>query len=146
MCWKVTLQSAHLLDHSWPLQAQTPPIDSQIFRQSHRLQHLRPEHPTIPNFNPLFQPFMVAEDLQTRLGVRIIRRLKLEIFDPHLSEEDLHESNQSAECEPKVSNHAFDLVELGEMGMVNGLVAEDAVDGEVTSGSRVQSELMKHIG
>lgn len=43
-------------------------------------------------------------------------------------------TNEVREREPAVGDDALDLVELGQMRRVHGLVAEDAVDGEQLRG------------
>ena len=89
---------------------------------------------------------MKAEDLHTRLGVRIIRRFEAEFVDTHFGEEDLHEADEAAEGEAEVGDDAFDLVELSQVGGVDGFVAEDAVDGEVARWPRVDGEFVQHVG
>lgn len=80
---------------------------------------------------------MEAENLHARLRVGIVRGLEAQLVDAHLGEEDLHEADEPAEGEAEVGDDALDLVELGQMGGVDGLVAEDAVDGEVARRPRV---------
>lgn len=67
-------------------------------------------------------------------------------MDAHLGEKDLHKADEAAEGEAEVGNDALDLMELGQMGGVDGLVAEDAVDGEVTGRSRVGGQAVQHVG
>lgn len=80
---------------------------------------------------------MEAENLHTRLRVRIISGLEAQLMDAHLGEEHLHEAYETAEGEAEVGDDALDLVELGQMGGVDGLIAKDAVDGEVARRPRV---------
>ena len=134
-----------VLDHGRPLQAETKPADAQVLGHAHGCQHLRPEHAAVANLNPLLEPSVETKDLERGLSVGVIRRLEAQPMDPHLRIKDLHEANQVAEREAKVSNDALDLVELGEMRGVDGLVAEDAVDGEVARGPRVGGELVEHV-
>ena len=39
-----------------------------VFRETHGFKHLRPEHSTISNFNPLFEQRVESEDLHRRLS------------------------------------------------------------------------------
>jgi hypothetical protein len=47
------------LDHGRSLKTQTPPIYSHILGQTHWLQHLRSEHATVTDLNPLLETIMV---------------------------------------------------------------------------------------
>ena len=80
---------------------------------------------------------METEDLKGRFSVGVIGGLEAELVDPHLREEDFHEADQPSEREVVVRDHAFDLVEFGEVGGVDSFVAEDSVDGEVAGGAGV---------
>jgi hypothetical protein len=74
---------------------------------------------------------MVAEDLHRWLRVRVVGGFEAQVRDSHVSEEVFKEALEATECEAKVCNHAFNLVELGEMRRINSFVTEDTVDGEV---------------
>lgn len=76
---------------------------------------------------------MVSKDLHTRLRVRVIRGFKAEVLDAQFREEIFQEPHEPAEREAEVGNDTLDLVELGQMGGIDGLVAEDTVDGEVAA-------------
>ena len=89
---------------------------------------------------------MPSEDLQAWLRIGVVRGFEAQPVDAHLPEKDLHEANQTAKREAKVGNHAFHLVELGEMRVVDGFVAEDAVDGEIACGPRLGGKFVKHVG
>lgn len=89
---------------------------------------------------------MKAEDLHARLRVRVIGRLEAQPMDAHLGEEDFHEADEAAEGKTKVGDDALDLVELRQMGGVDRLVAEDAVNGEVAGRARVGGEAVQHVG
>jgi len=52
-------------------------------------------------------------------------------------------TGRTAEGETKICDYAFDLVEFGEMGSVDGFVAEDAVDGEVACRACIFGETMQ---
>ncbi len=88
---------------------------------------------------------MEAVNLQARFRIGIIGRLEAKLVYPHLRKEDFHEADQAAEGEAEVGDDAFDLVELGEVGRVDGFVAEDAVDGEVAGRVRVRGEFVQHV-
>jgi hypothetical protein len=80
---------------------------------------------------------VVSEDLHRRLGVGVVGRFEAQARDTHVGEEVFEEALEPAKRETEVSDDAFDLMELGEMGGVDGFVAEDAVDGEVAGGARI---------
>lgn len=126
-----------VLDHCRPLQTQSPSVHSHTLRKAHRLQHLRPKHAAVPDLYPLPQPLVPPKHLQARFRVRVVRGLEPQPLDPHFPEEHLHEPNQPAQRQPKVRNDTLDLMELGEVGGVDGLVAENAVDGKVARRTRV---------
>ena len=135
-----------ILNHRRPLQTKSPPINPHLLRQAHRQQHLGPKHAAIANLHPLIQPLMEAKDLHARFRIGIIRRLEAQIADAHFRKEDFHEADEAAQRQAVVRNDAFDLVELGEVGGVDGLVAEDAVDGEVARGAGVGGEFVEDVG
>ena len=89
---------------------------------------------------------MVPEDLHTGFSVGVVGRLEAQLVDTHLGEEDFHESDQSAQRESEVCNHTLDLVEFSQVGCVNGLVAEDTIDGEEACRARVGGEFVQHVG
>jgi hypothetical protein len=133
------------LDHCRPFQAQAPPIHSHVFWQPHRLQHLRSEHTAVTNLNPLIQARMEAEDLQTRLCIRVIGWLEAQVVDAHLLEEDFHKANQAAKRESVICDDAFNLVEFSKMSLIDSLISKDAVDGEVASWTGIKRELVEHV-
>lgn len=87
---------------------------------------------------------MEPENLHAGFGVRVICRLEAELVDSHFSEKYLHESNQPAQREAKIRNHAFHLVEFSQMRGIDGFIAENPVDGEVARRPRVCSQLVQH--
>ena len=89
---------------------------------------------------------MVAENLHTRLGVRVVSRLETQLVDAHLGEEDLHEANQTTESQTEVGDDTLDLVELSQVGSVDCLITEDTVDTEVASWPGVGGQLVQHVG
>lgn len=89
---------------------------------------------------------MKAENLHAWLRVRVVRRFEPDFMDAHFREEYFHESDQTPERKPKVCNHPFDLVELGEMGGVNAFVTENTIDRKVAGWPGVGGKFMKHVG
>ena len=134
-----------VLYHRRPLQAQTEAAHPQVLGHAHGRQHLRPKHAAIPDLDPLLQAHVKAKDLERGLGVRVIGRLEAQAMNPHFRVKDLHEADEVAEREAEVCDHALDLVELGQVGGVDALVAEDAVDGEVARRTRVGGEAVQHV-
>ena len=135
-----------ILNHRRSLQTQSPSINPQILRQAHRLQHLRSEHAAIANLDPLIQSLMEAKDLHARFRIGIVRGFEAQIADTHFCEEDFHEADEAAQGQAVIRNDAFDLVELGEVGGVDGLVAEDAVDREVARRAGIGGEFVEDVG
>ena len=70
------VRGQYLLDHGWSLQTQSPAINLHITWDTHWLQHFRPEHTAISNFDPFLQSGMVAEDLHTRFCVGVVGGLE----------------------------------------------------------------------
>ena len=87
----------------------------------------------------------MAKDLHTWFCVGIICRLETQFIDAHLGEEDFHEADQAAKSKAIVSNDPFDLVKFREVCSVDGLIPEDAIDGEVSSRVRIGCELVEHV-
>jgi hypothetical protein len=50
-------------NHSRTLKTDTPTIDMYILGEAHGLQHLRAEHTTVADFDPLFQLRMEGKNL-----------------------------------------------------------------------------------
>ena len=82
---------------------------------------------------------VVTEDFHRGFGVGVIGWFEAEVGNAEFGEEAFEESHQAAESEVVISNDTFDLVEFCKMSGVDGLVAEDAVDGEVAARARVGS-------
>ena len=135
-----------ILNHRGPLQTQSPPINPHIPWQPHRLQHLRPKHAAIANLDPLIQSLMEAKYLHAGFRVGIVSGFEAQIVDTHFREEDFHEADESAQSQAVIRNDAFDLVEFGEVRGVDGLVAEDAVYGEVARGAGISGEFVEDVG
>jgi hypothetical protein len=126
-----------ILHHRGALKTQPETINAHILWQTHGLQHLRAEHATVTNLDPPVESLVLSENLHRRLGVRVVGGFEAQARDTHTAEEVFEEALQTAERETEICNDTFDLVELGEMGGVDGFVAEDAVDGEVAGGAGV---------
>lgn len=135
-----------VLDHGRPLQTQTPAVDPHVRRQTHGLQHLRPEHAAVAYLYPLVQSVVKAEDLHARLGVGVVGGLESQAVDAHFCEKDFHEAYESSEGQAVVCYDTFDLVELGEMCSVDAFIAEDAIDREVARRTWVRGKFVKHVG
>lgn len=88
----------------------------------------------------------MSENLHTRFRIRVVSGFEFEFCDSHFCEEDFHEADEATEGEVVVCDDAFDLVEFGQMGGVDGFVAEDAVDGEVAGGAGGGGETVEHGG
>ena len=86
---------------------------------------------------------MIREDFHRRLRVWIVsglrvdhllfiifsaRYLEFEFFDSELFEESVKNTNQVGERDIVISDEAFDLMELCEMGVVQGFISEHSID------------------
>lgn len=92
---------------------------------------------------------MVREDFERRFSVRVVSRFEAKVCDAHFVEKDFHEADQVAQSDVVVGNYAFDLVEFGEMGGVDGFVTEDSIDGEQFGrfeSTGLIGQLIKHGG
>lgn len=67
---------------------------------------------------------MVAVDLQRGFGVRVIRGFEGQLRDSDFVEKKCENSNQVPEADVLVGHQTFDLVELREMGGVEGFVTK----------------------
>lgn len=61
---------------------------------------------------------MIAEYLHTRLGVRIIRRLELQLSDSKLLKEFVQSTDEIAQGETVIGDYALDLMKFSEMRRV----------------------------
>jgi hypothetical protein len=57
-------------NHGRSLQAQSPSMDSDVFGETHWLQHFWTEHATIPDFDPFVQHRMEGKNLQRGLSAK----------------------------------------------------------------------------
>lgn len=96
----------------------------------------------------LLEALVVREDLHGWLGVRVGGGLEFQLFDPQLLEEFVEHPDEVAQAEVPVGDDALDLVELCQVGGVQRLVAEDAVDGEVLLRLKfaLAGQLVQHAG
>lgn len=108
----------------------------------------------------------MAEDFHRGFGVGVVCGFEAQAGYAHCAEEVFEEAleacgeglvlggfprrtswggqgRRTSEGEAKVGNDTFDLVEFGEMGGVDGFVAEHAVDGEVACGAGVFGETVQ---
>lgn len=142
---QVTNVGDGVLDHSGPLQTETEAVDPEIPGQTHALEHLGAEHARVANLDPLGEALVEAKDLHRGLGVGVVGGLEAQVEDAEFCEKGLEEGHEAAEGQVVVCDDALDLVELCEMGGVDGLVAEDAVDGEVAAGARVGGQAVQAV-
>jgi len=135
-------------DHRGSFKTDTPPVDVDVFGESHRLQHFGPEHSTVSDFDPFIELGVEGKDLERGFRVWVVCGFEPEVFYPHLLEEDSHETykgklvpgeqtNRLSEftdeiCERQVpiGDDSFDLMELRQMRRVHRLVPEHPVDTE----------------
>jgi len=101
-----------------------------ILRNAHGFQHLRSEHPAIPNFDPLLQGRMKRKDFHRRFSVRVISGFEAKVCDAHFLEESTHESNQIGESQIIISHDTLHLVEFGQMCIIRRLVTENSINAE----------------
>ena len=120
-----------VVDHSWSFKTQTPRNDRDILGQAHWLQHLRTEDTRVTNLDPLFQLRVIAKDFKTRLRVRVVRRLILQVLDSNLGEEGLHDAEQVVQADAFVDDNALNLMELSQVSGIKRLISEDTIDREV---------------
>lgn len=66
-----------VVDHSGAFETQTPSNDIDILRKSHGSEHFWTENTRVSYFDPLFELWVITEDLKTRLGVGIVSWLIL---------------------------------------------------------------------
>src|SRR5690606_4339810 len=104
------------------------------------------EHARVTNLNPFIKTLMEAENFHGRLGVWVISRFESQLVHSHLCKEGSHETNQVTQSQTEISNDTLDLMELGQMCGVDGLVTEDSVNREVFRGDWVLCELVEHGG
>lgn len=57
-----------LPDHCRPFQTEAPAMHTHVLGETHRLQHLRPEHPTVTKFDPLLELRVKSKDFEGGLG------------------------------------------------------------------------------
>ena len=74
---------------------------------------------------------MEGEDLHTWLCVGIVCWLELELGHSEFLEELVEDADEIAQGQVAVSYDSLDLMELGQMGGVQGLITEYFVDREV---------------
>ena len=135
-----------VFDHGGSFQGQPPAEDPQVLWQAHGLEHFRSEHTGVPDLDPLLQTLVPGEDLHRGLGVGVVSGLESQTGDTHSLEELLHELDQVAQSDVVVGQDTFDLVELSEMGGIDGLVTEHTVDGEQPGGLWVLGQRVQHSG
>ncbi len=140
-----------VVDHCWSFKTETPSDDADIFRETHRAEHLRSENTGVSNFNPTLQLRMETKDFKTGLGIRVISRLILDLVNADLCIEFFHDTQEVAKSDISISNETFDLMELSQMSGIKGLVTEDTIDREIFHGLEafltlaLLCKLIKHL-
>lgn len=114
------------LEHGQPLVAESPCEDG--FLDSERRHDLRSEDARSAQLHPL----AVEEHLQLQrgLGVGEVGGPDTDLIESHAGVELPDHGDQHVEIPVLVDDYALDLGELREVGSVDGLVPEDAGDGE----------------
>ena len=77
---------------------------------------------------------MEAENFKRWLSIGVVSWLVLQVLDANLSEESLHDSEKMMKTDALIDNDALDLMELSQMRGIEGLISEDAINGEVLHG------------
>ena len=90
-----------VLDHGRPLQAEPPGDHIDVLGEAHGQQHLGPEHPGVPDLDPLAQTLVIAEYLHAWLGVRIVSGLEPQLLDPELGEELVEDPYEVPRVRPR---------------------------------------------
>lgn len=121
------------LDHRRSFQRQTTCNDLHAFWKAHGPQHLRTEHARVSDLGPRVEIRVEPENLHGRFRIWVVCRLESQVCDADFVEESLQQRDEVAERQVVVGHKELDLVELGKVSCVHGLVPEHAVDGEVPS-------------
>ncbi len=74
---------------------------------------------------------MEAEDLHARFGVGVVGGFEAELLETEVVEEGSNNRLEVSQAESVVGDNSLNLVEFGQVGSVQGLVAEDSIDTEV---------------
>ena len=135
-------------DHRRSFKTDTPPVDMDIFWESHRFQHFRSEHSTVSDLDPFLELGVESENLERGLRVWVVGGFEPEVFYAHFLEEDSHEpyekglglgeratgplnpTNKIGERQVPISDDTLDLMKLRQMGRIHCLVPEHPVDAE----------------
>mmetsp|Transcript_32088 Transcript_32088/g.76699 ORF Transcript_32088/g.76699 Transcript_32088/m.76699 type:complete len:411 (-) Transcript_32088:84-1316(-) len=91
---------------------------------------------------------MPVENLHAGLGVGVVGWLETDVLEAEFLEELFDHAHQVSERQVAVHHQAFDLVELGEVGGVEGLIPEHSVDTEVLFGGELLllRQAVQHLG
>src|SRR5467141_2517822 len=115
-------------EHEQALEAAAPGEHRLLHAQ--RPRHLGTEDPRAAHLQPL--PHLVVEDHHLHRGLRVgeVRRPELDPAHPELPVELCEHAHQVAEVEAVAYHYALHLVELGEVLVIEALVAVDLSDAE----------------
>ena len=91
---------------------------------------------------------MEPEYFQAWFGVGVISGLILQLGNAYLCIEDGHQAQQVTQTYVPISNDSFDLMELSQMGGVQGFISKDSVNGEVFHGFEflLLGKQVEHLG
>ena len=117
-----------VINHGRSLKRQTPSDNSHVLWKSHWSEHLWAEDTRVADFDPSLELRMESEDLETRLSVRVVSRLVLNLSDTNLRVECLHDTKEMAQTNIPISYETFNLMEFSEMGGIQSLITEDSVN------------------
>lgn len=116
-----------VVDHRWAFQTEAPRDHGHILVKAHRLKHLRSEDAAVSDFDPLLEHWVVGEDFQTGLRVRVEGRLVFEVGHADFLEEGRHHTHQVCQADVLVDDQTLDLVEFSKVSGVKGLIAEHPI-------------------
>lgn len=120
-----------IVNHGGSLETEPPRDDTDVLGEPHRAEHLRSEHTRVTDFDPALQLGVETEDFETRLCVRIVSGLILDLVDADLCIEFLHDAQEVAQTDISISNKAFNLMEFSQMSSIESLIAEYTINREI---------------
>lgn len=137
-----------IFDHGGTFEGKAPAEDANILGETEGTSEFGAEHARVTDLDPFLKTSMVGEDFHRRFGIGVVGGLEADITDAHFGKEGIHEADKVTEGGVPVGDNTLDLVELGKMGGVNGLVPEDTIDGEILDGMELGllGEMIEHVG
>jgi hypothetical protein len=85
----------------------------------------------------LFVVFMPTEHFHTRFSVRIVGGLELQLGNSQLLKELSNDSHEVTQSEIVVCDQTLHLVELSQVGSIQTLITEHAVNTEIFLGTEL---------